>query len=64
MKTSNNTVLVTGGSAGIGFEIAKLLAEKGNQVIITGRNKEKLKKLLQAFKMLPLFNLMSAKKNR
>ena len=42
MKTSNNTVLVTGGSAGIGFEIAKLFAEKGNQVIITGRNKEKL----------------------
>ena len=42
MRTSNNTILVTGGSAGIGFEIAKLLAEKGNQVIITGRSKAKL----------------------
>ena len=42
MKTSENTVLITGGSAGIGFEIAKLLSEKGSHVIITGRNKERL----------------------
>ena len=43
MKTTQNTVLITGGSAGIGFEIAKLLSAKGNHVIITGRNKERLK---------------------
>ncbi|WP_421826757.1 SDR family oxidoreductase [Larkinella sp.] len=43
MKTQNNTVLITGGSAGIGFEIAKLFAQNGNQVIITGRNAERLK---------------------
>ncbi|HEU4471242.1 MAG TPA: SDR family NAD(P)-dependent oxidoreductase [Flavisolibacter sp.] len=42
MKTANNTVLITGGSAGIGFEIARILSEHGNQVIITGRNKERL----------------------
>jgi uncharacterized oxidoreductase len=41
MKTSNNTILITGGSAGIGFEMAKLLSEN-NTVIITGRNKERL----------------------
>jgi uncharacterized oxidoreductase len=42
MKTTNNTILISGGSAGIGFETAKLLSEKGNTVIITGRNKERL----------------------
>lgn len=43
MKTSQNTALVTGGSVGIGFEIAKVLSESGNHVIITGRNEERLK---------------------
>ncbi len=42
MNTTNNTVLITGGSAGIGFALAKLLSENGNTVIITGRNRERL----------------------
>jgi uncharacterized oxidoreductase len=42
MKTSGNTILITGGSAGIGFEMARLFSENGNKVIITGRNKERL----------------------
>lgn len=46
MKTTNNTVLIIGGSAGIGFEIAKQLHSAGNQVIITGRNNERLQKAL------------------
>lgn len=44
MKTSKNTVLITGGSAGIGFEIAKQLSAKDNHVIIVGRNQERLQK--------------------
>jgi short-subunit dehydrogenase len=36
--------LITGGSSGIGFEIAKKLAEKKYSLIITGRNQEKLQK--------------------
>lgn len=44
MKTSQNTILITGGSAGIGFEIAKLFAANHNKVIITGRNPERLQK--------------------
>jgi uncharacterized oxidoreductase len=42
MKTTNNTVLITGGSAGIGLEIARLFSQKNNHVIILGRNKERL----------------------
>lgn len=42
MNTTNNTVLISGGSAGIGFEIARLLTEKGNHVIITGRDQQRL----------------------
>ena len=42
MTTSQNTVLISGGSAGIGFEIARILAVNNNRVIITGRNKERL----------------------
>jgi uncharacterized oxidoreductase len=43
MKTTQNTVLITGGSAGIGLEIAKQFAARGNKVIITGRNEARLK---------------------
>src|ERR1700744_4363832 len=50
MNTSNNTVLISGGSKGIGFEIAKLLAAKENKVIITGRDKQRLE---QAVRQLP-----------
>ena len=42
MKTTKNTVLITGGSAGIGFEMAKLMLAKGNKVIITGRDEKRL----------------------
>lgn len=42
MKISGNTVLITGGSAGIGFELARILSENDNKVIITGRDEERL----------------------
>jgi uncharacterized oxidoreductase len=50
MKTTNNTILITGGSAGIGFEMAKLFSEAGNQVIITGRNQERMAKAISQLK--------------
>ena len=43
MKTNGNTILITGGSAGIGFELAKQFSQLGNKVLITGRNAENLK---------------------
>lgn len=38
--------IVTGGSRGIGFEIAKALLSEGVDVVITGRNQESLDKAL------------------
>ena len=42
MKLRGNTILLTGGSAGIGLALAKEFVAHGNKVIITGRNAEKL----------------------
>jgi uncharacterized oxidoreductase len=42
MELAGRTVLVTGGSAGIGLGLAKRMLALGNTVIITGRNLAKL----------------------
>jgi short-subunit dehydrogenase len=40
-------IIITGGSDGIGLELAKLLAQKGNQLLLVVRNKEKLEKAIE-----------------
>ncbi|TDQ11205.1 SDR family oxidoreductase [Pedobacter metabolipauper] len=47
MKTTGNTIFISGGSAGIGLAIAKKLNTAGNQVIINGRNEERLQNALK-----------------
>ncbi|MEX2595702.1 MAG: SDR family oxidoreductase [Salibacteraceae bacterium] len=42
MDLSNKVFIVTGGSSGIGKATARLLAERGAKVSITGRDEEKL----------------------
>ena len=42
MVLKDKAVLLTGGSAGIGRELAHLLKEKGARVTLTGRNKDRL----------------------
>lgn len=42
MKLKNSTVLITGGSSGIGLELSKAFIQRGNKVIICGKTDEKL----------------------
>lgn len=44
MNLTKNTILITGGAVGIGFALARQLSERGNHVIICGRNEEALLK--------------------
>ncbi|OYW22610.1 SDR family oxidoreductase [Sphingomonas sp.] len=48
MNISGNTVLVTGGGAGIGLAIATVFARRGNDVIICGRDERRLHAAKQA----------------
>lgn len=42
MKTTGNTILVTGGGSGIGLALAQRWHDAGNKVIVTGRNADRL----------------------
>jgi uncharacterized oxidoreductase len=52
MKLTNKIIFITGATKGIGFELAKLLSEKGNTVIVGGRNEQILSQINQDFPKL------------
>jgi len=54
MELRGATVLVTGGSSGIGRAIAKTLVDAGARVAITGRDEKRLAEAAQALKALPV----------
>jgi 3-oxoacyl-[acyl-carrier protein] reductase len=54
MKVENSVFLVTGGSAGIGKATAKMLADNGGKVAITGRDKSKLEKVANEIGAFPI----------
>lgn len=48
LTSATKTVVVTGGTGGIGFETAKGLASKGWRVIVTGRNESRAQETVRA----------------
>ena len=57
MRLSGNSILITGGATGIGFELARALVERGNDVTICGRRANRLE---EAKAKVPALNVRVA----
>ena len=63
MKLTQNTILITGGSSGIGLELSKELLKRNNTVIICGRSSERLKGAKKKYPKLEIVQCDIAKEN-
>jgi uncharacterized oxidoreductase len=55
MELKNSTVLITGGTSGIGLEFVKQLTAQGAYIIVTGRNLDKLNETKKQFPKISIF---------
>jgi uncharacterized oxidoreductase len=55
MQLTKNTILITGGSSGIGFELAKQLGALDNTILVTGRDQAKLDRAKAQFPKIHTF---------
>ena len=55
MQLKQRTILITGGTSGIGLELARQLLQRGNTVIVTGRDAAKLDEVKRVQPLLHCF---------
>jgi len=55
MRLENKTILITGGTSGIGLELAKQLLARGNTVLITGRDRARLEETKRALPAVHIY---------
>ncbi|KMQ65295.1 short-chain dehydrogenase [Chryseobacterium sp. FH2] len=55
MELKNSTILITGGTSGIGLELVKQLTEQGANIIVTGRNLDALNETKKKFPKVHTF---------
>ena len=55
MDLKSSTILITGGTSGIGLEFVKQLTDQGAKVIVTGRNQETLDNTKKLFPKIHIF---------
>jgi short-subunit dehydrogenase involved in D-alanine esterification of teichoic acids len=55
MKLRSNTILITGGGSGIGYELTRQLTALGNTILITGRDQAKMDRAKAAFPNIHTF---------
>ena len=54
MKLENSTILLTGGSLGLGKAAARMLIDAGANVAITGRNSSRLREIAKELGAFPI----------
>jgi uncharacterized oxidoreductase len=57
MKLAKRTILITGGTSGIGLELAGRLLQRGNTVVVTGRDRARLD---AAKELLPTLHILQS----
>jgi uncharacterized oxidoreductase len=55
MDLKNSTILITGGTSGIGLELVKQLSQLGSTIIVTGRKQESLDDTKRRFPKIHIF---------
>jgi len=55
MKLTGNTIVITGGTSGIGKELVQRFLALGNRVVTCGRRKDRLDQMMAGFPELSVF---------